>query len=42
MGALFSRINLPTFAAVIVFIAVDKKLGITNKLLSMLGMGPTA
>lgn len=37
MNKAFSSINVPTFVAVMVFLAVDKKLGISNKILGMTG-----
>jgi hypothetical protein len=35
MGNLFSRINIPTFVAVLVFLAIDKKIGASDKLLGV-------
>lgn len=34
MGRFFSKINAPTFVATVVFIMVDKKLGISDKILA--------
>lgn len=42
MSGLFSGINGKTFVAVLVFIMVDKKFNLSGKVLSALGMGPSA
>ena len=34
MGKYFSRINVPTFVAVIAFIVADKKLGISDRIVA--------
>lgn len=36
MKGFFSRINMPTLVAVFVGIAIDKKLGITDKIVARL------
>jgi len=38
MRRFFRDINVPTFIAVIVFIAFDKKFNMSGRLLSMVGM----
>lgn len=38
MGKFFSRVNAPTLVAVMVGIIIDKKLGITDKIVTRLGI----
>ena len=37
MGKIFSRVNVPTLVAALVAVAIDKKLGITDNILSRIG-----
>lgn len=36
----FSRINIPTLVAVVVFIALDRQFDVSGKLIGMLGQTP--
>lgn len=40
MRAFFSRINIPTLVAVVVFIAVDRQFDLSGKVLGMVGQSP--